>query len=264
MLYFLKKIYIKFKSQLYKIQCRNNKYTPKQEPPLSGMDKETIIKKISQIPYWWHSIELGHGIVTPGDQGSLEYPTSGKNLFANLKVADNLKGKSVLDIGAWDGYFSFTAEENGASKVLAIDNFYRDQLEFTETQGFEIAKEILKSKVEFKKASVYDLCPEKFGMFDIIFFFGVFYHLKHPMMALEQIYSVTKEMLVMETHYEPYYSKDSQPVARFYGGIEVNQDPTTWWGLSESCIINILKAVGFKKVEVVYRYADRIGVKAYK
>lgn len=258
------KLFVKFRSQITKLRLRFRKTAVSQDPPPSGMDRETILQKIAQVPYWWHSIELGRGIITPGDQGGLKYPTGAKNLLANLKLPGDLSGKSVLDIGAWDGFFSFALEKRGASRVLAIDNFYRDQLEHIGNQGFQVAKEILKSNVEFRKASLYDLSPEEFGMFDVVLCLGVFYHLKYPLLALEKIYSVTGEMLVLETHYDPYDLRSAPPRARFCGRGEINDDPTSWWEFNESGLIALLSSVGFKNPEVVYRYADRIGIKTYR
>lgn len=264
MIPFIKKLIIKIKSKLLRIKLSGQEVKPLMDPPPSGMDKETVKKKVAKVPFWWHSIELGYGIVTPGHQGGLNYPTSAKRLFNELQIPKDLKGKSVLDIGAWDGAFAFEAEKRGASKVVAIDNFYRDKLEQTETQGFEVVKEVLNSKVEFKRASVYDLNPEEFGTFDLVIFPGVFYHLKYPILALEKVYSVTKEMMIIETHYDPYHGDKNTPLASFYEGAEINNDPTTWWGFNEACLHAALRTVGFKNPETVYKYADRIGVKAFK
>lgn len=259
------KLIVKIKSQLVKIRCRLNRAEVFQGPPPSRMAKETVLKKIAQVPVWCHTIELGYGLVTPGIQGGIDYPTGTINLLRNLKLPEDLKGKTVLDIGAWDGFFSFAAEKRGASRVLAIDNFYRgSDLEWTGSQGFETAKEILNSKVEFKKANVYDLNPQDFGMFDIVLFPGVFYHLKHPFLALEKIYSVCREMLIMETHYEPYYFKKARPLAHFYERSETNRDETTWWGFNEAGLLAVIRSTGFKNPQVLFRYADRIGVKAFK
>ncbi|MDO8601459.1 MAG: DUF1698 domain-containing protein [bacterium] len=261
---YLRKIIVKAKSQLVKLKLRSKEDVVSLDPPKSGMSKEAVIEKIAQVPFWWHHIDLGYGITTPGHQGDIHHPTGSKNLLENLQIPQNLKGKTVLDIGAWDGFLSFAAERRGADKVMAIDNFYRDQLEHTASRGFEIAKEILASKVEFRKASVYDLNPEEFGMFDVVIFPGVFYHLRHPLMALDKVYSVCREMLILETHYDPYDGDSKTPLARFYEGSEVNNDPTTWWGFNEACLLASLRSVGFKNPEVIYKYADRIIVKAYK
>jgi len=266
MLAIIKKIIIEIRDQIEKIRVylKYKNFPIFQGSPQSKLPKGEVFKKINQVPFWWHRIEVGYGIVTPGHQNSFIHPSGPRNYLEKIQLPNSLKGKSVLDIGAWDGFFSFEAEKRGASKVLAIDNFYRDKLGHTSNQGFEVAKEILKSNVEFKKASVYDLSPEKFGMFNIVFFFGVFYHLKHPLLALEKISSVAKEMLIMETHYDPYHGNKNTPLAMFYEKDEIHNDQSTWWGFNEPCLLAALRTVGFQNIKVLYRYSDRIIIKAYK
>ncbi|MFH1462581.1 MAG: hypothetical protein ABIG08_02745 [bacterium] len=261
---FLRKIIVKFKAQIVKFRLRSRGDKVFAGVPASGMGKEEVIKKISEVPFWWHSIDVGYGIQTPGHHGDIRHPTGDKNILKNMQLPENLQGKRVLDIGAWDGFYSFEAEKRGASYVLAIDNFYRDKLEKTGSQGFEVAKEILNSKVEFKKAGVYELSPEKFGMFNAVLFLGVFYLLQHPILALKKIYSVTKEILIMETHYDPYHGGKKTPLAMFYEGSEIGGNPTVWWGFNEACLHSVLRSVGFKNPQTLYSYADRIIIKAYK
>jgi len=70
------------------------------------------------VPLWWHSIDLGHGVTTPGRKST-------EQLRAELAALDlpSLSGKTVLDVGAWDGYFAFEAERRGAARVVALDHF---------------------------------------------------------------------------------------------------------------------------------------------
>ena len=69
---------------------------------------EEIRQRVASRGTWWHRIDLGHGIVTPGlDDSPVKLGT--------LSFPPNLSGKTVLDIGAWDGFFSFEAERRGAS-----------------------------------------------------------------------------------------------------------------------------------------------------
>ena len=75
-------------------------------------DLKSEVAKIN----WWHRIDLGNGIITPGIDSTLER-------LKTLHMPDDLHGKNVLDIGAWDGFFSFEAKRRGASRVLAIDSF---------------------------------------------------------------------------------------------------------------------------------------------
>lgn len=256
------KLFVKLKSQITKFLLFFKKEIIYPHPPASGMDKETVLRKISQVPFWWHRIEVGYGIVTPGHHGDIHHPTGDKNLLENMQLPKDLRKKSVLDIGAWDGFYSFEAEKRGASPVLAIDNFYRGKEGKTGIQGFETAKEILNSKVEFKKASVYDLNPEEFGTFDIVLCLGVLYHLRHPLLGLEKIYSVAKDMLILETHYDPYHL--GKPLGVFYENNETNDDASNWWGFNEAGVLALLRAAGFRNPEVLHHYSDRITVKAYK
>ena len=79
------------------------------------MDPDRVRDEIAGIA-WYHSIDLGHGIVTPGlDDTRHRLPAVG--------LPNDLTGVTVLDIGAWDGFFSFEAERRGASRVLAVDSF---------------------------------------------------------------------------------------------------------------------------------------------
>jgi len=79
---------------------------------------EDLRARVAEVPVWWHSIDLGDGIVTPGTKTS-EWLTAE---LAQLELGD-LRGKSVLDIGAYDGYYSFAAERMGAERVVALDGW---------------------------------------------------------------------------------------------------------------------------------------------
>ena len=242
-------------------------YTATAEPPKSGMSKEEILKKISQVPFWWHYIEIGHGIVTSGHQGGENNPGISKKLLAGLRLPDSFAGKTVLDIGAFDGLFSFEASKRGASRILAIDNFDHLAKEGKHLErGFEplkIAQEILAAdNIECKEMDVMDICTEKIGTFDITLFLGVFYHLKNPFLALEKIASVTKEMMILESLCIDKYNNEA--VAWFYEKDEWKKDPTNWWGPNQKCIEAMVRAAGFKKVECVDKSNGRITIHAFK
>lgn len=153
--------------------------------------KEDILKKIADVPFWFHQIEIAPGIVTLGKDQTQEKLA----LLDRVGLPKDMTGMRVLDIGAWDGFFSFTAEKRGASEVIAMDNAGGQS-------GFAVAKELLDSKVTYHEETVYDISPEKLGHFDLVMFLGVFYHLRHPLLALDRIRSVMKTggLMVMESH----------------------------------------------------------------
>lgn len=96
---------------------------------------------------WFHSIRVDEELVTPG-KTPLSYLES---ILRFLRVPDSLRGLIVLDIGAWDGFFSFESERRGAKRVVAYDLHPPNQY------GFAVAKELLDSKVEDVQGSVYEL-----------------------------------------------------------------------------------------------------------
>jgi tRNA (mo5U34)-methyltransferase len=205
------------------------------------MNREELQKKIADVR-WFHRIDLGQGIVTPGLDD-----TPAK--LSRLKLPDDLTGKSVLDIGAWDGFFSFEAERRGASRVLAVDSFCWSGEGWGSKAGFELARRALNSKVEDAEMEVLDLAPGTIGVFDVVFFFGVLYHMRHPLLALEKVSSVTKSHLIVETRVDLLSLR--APAMAFYAGDELNHDPTNWWAPNIRGLCDMLRTVGFRRFEVV-------------
>jgi tRNA (mo5U34)-methyltransferase len=190
---------------------------------------------------WFHSLDLGHGIVTRG------YDDSPSKL-KTLGIPEDLTGKTVLDIGAWDGFFSFEAERRGAKRVLATDFFCWSGGGWGTKGGFELARRALGSKVEDCRIDVLGLSPEKIGTFDLVLFLGVLYHMRHPILSLEKMASVTAPggMAILETHVDLLEIK--RPAVAFYPESELNNDATNWFGPNPAAVEGMLRAVGFQKI----------------
>ena len=153
--------------------------------------QDDLIRRMKEID-WFHSIPLKEGNVTPGRDDSI-------SKLKQVCLPDDLSGKSVLDIGAWDGFFSFQAEKNGAERVLATDYFCWSGPGWGTNAGFKFAHEVLGSKVEDLEIDPMDISPETVGEFDVVMFLGVLYHLQDPMAGLRIAASVCKELLIIET-----------------------------------------------------------------
>jgi tRNA (mo5U34)-methyltransferase len=140
--------------------------------------------KFSPKQAWYHKFEVvnGSGVYTPGKVNVAYYENRMKVL--NLEK-EFFRGKRVIDIGAFTGAFSFFLEDMGAD-VVAVDVFDPD------ANGFNIVHKVRKSKIKHIVASVYDLNPVDFGYFDVVAFFGVYYHLKHPLLAFERVNSLLR------------------------------------------------------------------------
>lgn len=196
---------------------------------------------------WYHTIDLGGGIVTPGIDNTPER-------LARLRLPDDLSGQSVLDIGAWDGFFSFEAERRGAARVVASDYYAWHGVGWGTGRGkagFQLAKAALRSRVEDVDLDVMDLSPARVGTFDVVLCLGVLYHLPHPLLALERVASVTSRLLIVETVVDMLGL--SRPAAAFYPGRELNDDPTNWWGPNPAAVHGLLRAAGFARAETVTR-----------
>jgi tRNA (mo5U34)-methyltransferase len=191
---------------------------------------------------WYHSIDLGGGIVTRGiDDTPLR--------LARLELPASLAGLSVLDIGAWDGFFSFECERRGAARVVATDYYSWHGSGWGAKAGFELAREALGSRVEDVDIDVMDIAPEPLGTFDLVLFLGVLYHLRHPLLAIEKIAAVTRGTLVLETVVDLVGL--GRPAMAFYPDRELNRDPTNWWGPNQAAVVGMLKSAGFDDVSVV-------------
>jgi tRNA (mo5U34)-methyltransferase len=191
---------------------------------------------------WWHSFELPGGAILEGvcDLASL------KGRIAQFPIPQDLKGKRVLDIGAWDGWFSFEMERRGA-EVLAIDNW--DNPRFREMRA------MLNSRVEYRQIDMYDLTPDRVGRFDIVLFMGVLYHLKHPLLALERMCALTTEMaavdsFVIREEHRPGTGVERRPVMEFYETDEFGGQTDNWVGPSVPCLLAFCRTAGFARVEL--------------
>ena len=205
---------------------------------------EALKREVAAIK-WWHQIDLGNGIITPGDD-----PTPGR--LEHLKIPTDLSDLTVLDVGAWDGFFSFEAERRGARRVLATDSFCWDGGGWGSKAGFELARRVLGSRVEDLTIDPLQLSPENVGIFDLVLFVGVLYHMRHPLLALERVASVTGKMLILQTQVD--LVPIERPAMAFYEGTEFNNDPTNWCGPNPPAVVAMLRAVGFKNAEIVDQF----------
>jgi tRNA (mo5U34)-methyltransferase len=215
------------------------------------MDPEEIRRRVDEI-HWYHTIDLGNGIVTPGIDVSAAR-------LAKLRFPADMTGKTALDIGAWDGFFSFEFERRGASRVVAVDSYSWSGPGWGTKDGFTLAREALGSSVEDRELEVLDLSPETVGVFDVVLFAGVLYHLRHPLQALEHVASVTGELLILATQVD--LLRVRRPAMAFYPGSDLQRDASNWWGPNPRALVAMLHDVGFEHVEIVrppYRLPLRV------
>ena len=203
---------------------------------------------------WWHTIDLGNGIITPGRADNLA-------ILQRIGLPERLDGKTVLDVGAWDGFYSFECERRGATRVLATDSFSWGGGGWGTKAGFELARKALGSRVEDLQLDVLDLSPDRIGQFDLVLYLGVLYHMRHPLLALERIFSVTRNQLILETHIDLLWMR--RPAIAFYPNDELQRDPSNWCGPNPAAVEGMLRTVGFRRVERVSTDPSRFHRLAY-
>ncbi len=222
-------------------------------------------EKLFEGVYWHQKWEIEKGVFTPG-----------RNDIASLmewaQVPLDLTGKRVLDIGAWNGCFSFECERRGASEILAIGP------ENPDTSGLHRLKAHLNSKVNYQYGSIYDLRPEKIGKFDVIICFGVIYHLRHPLLGFDMMRRVTApggELFIESAAIdrdvrhngqsfglsEISHEFDAIPMLQFFRLGELNADPSNWFSMNKPALEQFLQSSGFEPIHVSL-YHDRIAARA--
>src|SRR5438045_7098565 len=105
--------------------------------------------------YWHQRWEVSPGVFTPGLNDV-------SDLLRQVGLPQDLSGKRVLDVGAWNGCFSFECERRGAREVVGIGP------EPPERSGLEMLRQHLGSSVQYQLGSIYDLDPNVLGHFDIV------------------------------------------------------------------------------------------------
>ncbi len=186
---------------------------------------------------WYQQFHLSENVVTPG--------LSAKTVEWTLEragVPERLDGLSVLDIGTSNGGAAFLAEERGAARVVAVDLCRPDWF------AFDQIGEALGSKAHFVQASVYELPEILNESFDVVFFFGVLYHLRHPLLAADSLRSLTRGTLFVETAISG--SPEDPPVAQFCRLDELSGDGTNWFVPTVSCMRDWFVSSGFEERRV--------------
>lgn len=213
--------------------------------PVTNQSHEAVKQRAAAIK-WCHPIDLGGGLNTrPEWHIQRRY----SRRVALLQIPGDLRGRTVLDIGAWDGFFSFECERRGADRILAIDDY---AWATHGKDGFLLAHETLRSKVEHRRMTVEELDPKVIGTFDLVLFLGVFYHLRSPILALDKLRAVTAGTLICETHTLIPATHGNWPLISFFPGddkaVEARWEFTAIPTIE--CLRQMLASAGFPRCDV--------------
>lgn len=197
---------------------------------------KNLLKRINAISNWWHTIRISSNVQTPGIYDQKMW----KNILSI--IPKDLTDKTVLDIGTADGGFSFECEKRNAKKITSIDKFTvvgSTQFHHIDSR-IKLLMEIFDSKIILKKMDVDDL--EKLNeKFDLILFLGVYYHLTNPLLAMQNLFKVSKELVIFEG--------EILETNRNIGYVLEEGEPGGKFLFSPSFIDRYAKMVGFTRVE---------------
>jgi tRNA (mo5U34)-methyltransferase len=178
------------------------------------VEVEELRARVEALRPSFHSpFDFGAGIVTKPAHVQRRF----RRRLRLMQIPKDLTGKTVLDIGAWDGFFSFELERRGAKRVLAIDTWGGDGKAL---DCLLLAREHFKSNIEYRRLDAENLSPAAVGTFDLVLCAGVLYHLRYPLLTLERIRSVTAGKLILETNSLIPALHERVPLITFFPGDE--------------------------------------------
>ncbi|MDT7950621.1 MAG: TIGR04290 family methyltransferase [Acetobacteraceae bacterium] len=219
----------------------------------SGWTEERIRTQAEALGPWFHNLDL-NGVKTAPEHFLGDFPQVKWERFKHC-LPEDMSGRTVLDIGCNAGFYSIEMKRRGADRVLGID-FDADYL-----KQARFAAEVRGVDVEFRQMSVYDVgaLGEKF---DLVFFIGVLYHLRHPLLALDLVHDhVAGDLLVFQSlqrgsdaildvkpDYEFWdkavFDEPGYPKMHFIEH-SYSHDDTNWWAPNRACSAAMLRSSGF-------------------
>lgn len=240
--------------------------------------KEDFLKKAAEMGYgdlsnyyWYHTIDLGNGLITPGDY---DY----RSVLHNFGFPEDMSGMRVMDIGSHTGFFAFEFEKRGAS-VVSVElpaitdldvpfeedkekalkelmakhrvNTVKELYHCVMDGPFQFCRKVLNSNVKRIYSNIYDLSAEKIGFndFDLVFIGDLLQHIYSPLKALVAVAPLCKKLVISQRLYE---STDKSPVMLYVGGDKrCVRWWAQWWFPNKICFEKILKRVGFRNVEII-------------
>jgi tRNA (mo5U34)-methyltransferase len=211
----------------------------------SPQSRDAARQFVDSASFIWHQrFDLAAGVQAPGSH-DIEY------LFEVGDVPEDLTGKTILDVGTANGGAAFICERRGARRVVALDIYPPDWF------GFSVIRDFLGSQVRYLQATVYELRRALSGeQFDLILFWGVLYHLRHPLLALDEVRAALAEAgdVSIETAVcdEELRELADVAVARFYRRDELAGDGSNWFAPSTACLRDWCRSSGLdpRKIHV--------------
>jgi tRNA (mo5U34)-methyltransferase len=208
---------------------------------------------LERVPYWFHTFALNRaeGIYAPGSARDHRYRIPA--------IPESFQDLSVLDIGAFDGFYAFLAEARGADRVVAVDNEQyvewvraRWGVDLEGGEGFRAIHALLDSRVEYRKLDALEL-DRLDESFDFIFCCGILHRVQAPARLLRLLSRrlVNEGRVLIETHGVFADRSDGNLVHRYGPGEVYPHDDYVYWGFTAAGIEMLGRDSGFRRFELV-------------
>jgi tRNA (mo5U34)-methyltransferase len=248
-------------SPLFRAYCRL-RHAP---PPPTVREGMPVLngERLTDIE-WYQTIDLGNGEVTPGyvdHRGQVD----------RYGLPASLAGRRCLDVATADGFWAFEMERRGAAEVVAIDVYSRHDCDFPTNyreeylraagpneikgRGFAYARQALRSRVQRRPLSIYDLAPERVGTFDFVFVSDILLHLRDPLRALEAVWTVLRpggEAIIADVYDPDLEATGQESVTRFMLNLD-DYAGAQWWRPTTSFLKWTILCARFEGIEEIAR-----------
>lgn len=208
---------------------------------------------------WYLCLPLGGGRFAKSMKAALTY-----RMLDQIKLPKDLSGKSVLDLAASDGFYSFECEARNARRVTAVEGpGWENEAGL---DRFLFARDRYRSKVEHRVARIEDFIDSNSGTFDIVLFLGIYYHLPDPLSCFRKLHALTGETLIVTgrtialTTYDPINVAHDQIhgaspdvyTGRGASMMLLSDRSVGKWTANVACLLDMLRIAGFSDVEVLF------------
>jgi tRNA (mo5U34)-methyltransferase len=217
-----------------------------------GAGEEAAREVLEQVPLWFHTFSLDGGSrYTAGVARDHRYRLPA--------LPDDLRGRSVLDVGTFDGFYAFLAEARGARRVVAVDNEqYREWVrarwgvELEGGEGFRAIAALLNSEVEYRRLDAFEL-DRLDEVFDVILCFGILHRVENPLGLLRVLRDRLESggYVLLETYGVSEPERDPAAIRVFEPGEVYARDAFVYWGFTGESLGRLARQAGLAGIEVL-------------